>query len=312
MNRDNTVTSSVSLLNEYAGSYRRSLHSDRERENRSNDERYYTPQIGICSYPWETAAAANLTSPPPPPQDEDIPAAKRLRLQISTSIPTADTVIDAYATGVAKTALPDDTVAIAPTDAVTGAALLSSGGAFRAHTPPCIWKPEEDAMLTQVIMEIGEEWVRVAAMVLGRNNIQCCKRWVESVDPNVERRGWTVEEDTKLTGAVNKCGKEDWVAVAALVPGRKNIQCRKGWVDSLDPNITLGNQGKWTVEEDTKLVDAVNKHGSNWVAVAVLVPRRTNIQCRCRWVESLDPNITLGKWAAEEDAKLTGAVKKTR
>jgi myb proto-oncogene protein len=66
-------------------------------------------------------------------------------------------------------------------------------------------------------------------------------------------------------------------------------QCRYRWVESLDPNITLGKKGKWTVEEDAKLTEAVEELGTNWARVAAMVPSRTNTQCRYRWVESLDP-----------------------
>jgi hypothetical protein len=41
---------------------------------------------------------------------------------------------------------------------------------------------------------------------------------------------------------------------------------------------------KWKAEEDTTLIEAVQKIGKHWVAVAVMVPGRTNIQCRNRWV----------------------------
>jgi hypothetical protein len=37
---------------------------------------------------------------------------------------------------------------------------------------------------------------------------------------------WTPEEDAKLTEVVEKDGTQHWIAVAAMVPGRKNIQCR--------------------------------------------------------------------------------------
>jgi hypothetical protein len=39
----------------------------------------------------------------------------------------------------------------------------------------------------------------------------------------------------------------------------------------------------WTGEEDAKLIEAVKKHGNNWVAVATMVPDRTNVQCSGRW-----------------------------
>jgi hypothetical protein len=48
--------------------------------------------------------------------------------------------------------------------------------------------------------------------------------------------------------------------------------------------------GKWAAEEDTKLAEAVKKHGKHWVAVAALVPGRTNIQYRERWLKNQDPD----------------------
>jgi hypothetical protein len=39
-------------------------------------------------------------------------------------------------------------------------------------------------------------------------------------------------------------------------------------------------KGKWTPEEDAKLIEAAKKHAKNWVAVAVLVPDRTDTQVR--------------------------------
>jgi hypothetical protein len=170
------------------------------------------------------------------------------------------------------------------------------------------WTAEEDAKLIEGVQKHGKHWVLVAALVLSRTNNQCCHRWHDHVDPSK----WRVEEDAKLTGAVQKHGK-DWVTVAALVPGRNNVQCKQRWMDSMHLIINR-TIGKWTPEEDVTLIDAINKnkHGDNWVAVAALVPGRTNIQCRQRWVGNLEPNTNrkMGKWTAAEDAKLVDAVKK--
>jgi Myb-like DNA-binding protein BAS1 len=96
-----------------------------------------------------------------------------------------------------------------------------------------------------------------------------------------------------------------------MVPGRTNTLCRQRWVHTLDPAIGV-KMGKWTPEEDARLKEAVKNHGTDWVAIAALVPSRTNEQCRRRWVTSLDPaNVkNAGKWTPEEDAKLTEAVQK--
>jgi myb proto-oncogene protein len=98
---------------------------------------------------------------------------------------------------------------------------------------------------------------------------------------------WKPEEDAKLKEAVKEHSANNWDAVAALVPGRTHGQCRYRWLTSLDPSL---NRGRWTAEEDAKLTEAVTQLGNDWVRVAAMVPRRTNIQCRRRWVKSLDPD----------------------
>jgi hypothetical protein len=142
--------------------------------------------------------------------------------------------------------------------------------------------------------------------------------------PNVVATGsWTLEEDAKLTSAFantskKKCGKEykrDWVAVAALVPGRSNMQCNSRWQDVLDPDRANERTGKWAEDEDSKLEDAVQTHGGkNWGKISALVPGRSRLQCTNRWHHTkLDPSIDrasgcMGKWTAVEDNKLKGAV----
>jgi hypothetical protein len=122
------------------------------------------------------------------------------------------------------------------------------------------------------------------------------------------RRNWKAEEDAKLMEGVQKNG-DDWVAVAAMVPGRTDQQCRQRWFQTLDP--TNGNKGKWTPAEDENLMEAVKTRGNNWVKVALMVPGRTDQQCRQRWFQTLDPtNGNKGKWSTEEDEKLAEAVQK--
>jgi hypothetical protein len=133
-------------------------------------------------------------------------------------------------------------------------------------------------------------------------------------------RRWILEEDAKLTRAVantskKKWGNEyktDWDAVAALVPGRTAIQCRRhSWKEI---NRTTGRRGTWTEDEDSKLKDTVQTHGDkNWCAIAALIPGRSRGQCRSRWyrgsVSSIDrANGRAGKWTEDEDTKLKDAV----
>jgi hypothetical protein len=220
---------------------------------------------------------------------------------------------DAQTIETATTASPDDTVAVAPTITATVAATsLPSSQAPRAvHRKRArgdrrIWDPEEDAILTDAVEELGKDWAAVAARLPGRKSGQCHHRWATILNPATGQTmaRWTTEEDEKLIDAVTECGCNNWVRVAALVPCRTRKQCRRRWCARLDPDI---NTCKWTEEEDAKLTKAVTEFCNDWVRVAALVPGRTNDQCRHRWVMCL-----VVKWTVEEDKKLAQAVRKHR
>jgi hypothetical protein len=155
------------------------------------------------------------------------------------------------------------------------------------------WTHEEDALLTEGVKRHGANWVPIAALVPGRTNFQCSSRWLRQLDPSNGNKGpWIPEEDAMLYEAVGKVGK-DWAAVAALIPGRRNEQCRDRWVRCLDISSREAfEKGAWTPEEDAKLTEAVQKIGvRRWAAVAALVCTRSNKQCRHRWMDYLDPGI---------------------
>jgi hypothetical protein len=190
---------------------------------------------GIRTLPWPVATAESPGLPPlPPPEDEDPPAAKKPRLQAPARNYTA-------ANGVTPDS-PCDT----PTDPVTPAASLPSAASRRR------WNTEEDAKLTEAVKKYGNQWGAVAKLVLGRTNRQCRHRWVITLDhtnggyKSTTPRSWEPEEGAKLTEAVKKYGKVwYWTAIAAMVPGRNDQQCRKRWLKRLDPDRTAN-----TVEDD--------------------------------------------------------------
>jgi hypothetical protein len=104
--------------------------------------------------------AANLASPPP--QDEDIPAAKKPRLE--TAVLTAVDVgvaVGVHTTDRVETASPSDIVAVAPTsrDIVTVTSALQSTETPRAphriRAPPRIWTAAEEAKLTDAVTKHG-------------------------------------------------------------------------------------------------------------------------------------------------------------
>jgi hypothetical protein len=191
-------------------------------------------KIGQRTYPWPATAAGSPALPPPREDEVAIfPAAKKPRLQAPTT-----------SNGV-TTDSPDDT----PTDPVTPAVSLPSATA--SYAPRRIWNAEEDEVLTEAVKKHGKDWVAVAKLVPGRTHNQCRHRWLHSLDHanggnqrKTPYKYWKSEEDGKLTEGVKKRGKK-WVAVAAIVPGRTNVQCRHRWLQSLDTDRASN-----TVEEE--------------------------------------------------------------
>jgi hypothetical protein len=184
------------------------------------------------------------------------------------------------------------------------------------------WTPDEDTKLKDAVHIHGKNWDAIAALVLGRTQKQCYNRWRHVLDPSINWANrctskWTPDEDDKLKDAVQMHVRKDWEAIARLMPGRTNTQCRDRWRKHLNPRSaqTPGRTGKWTPDEDNKMKDAVQIHNDNdWDAIAALVPGRTRDQCWNRWHDVLDirmdrtPGRT-GSWTHDEDTKLEDAVK---
>jgi hypothetical protein len=156
-----------------------------------------------------------FSSKPPPPQNEDILARKKPRLEASLPAIAAD------ADDSLNVSKDDAIVAVASpgtgTDPVAASPMQPNVGATRA--PHRLWKPEEDAKLTNAVKttckkmkfsyEYRKDRVAVAALIPGRTKQQCESRWNNLLsckgDETTARVGkWATEEVAKLKDAVEK------------------------------------------------------------------------------------------------------------
>jgi hypothetical protein len=104
----------------------------------------------------------------------------------------------------------------------------------------------------------------------------------------------------------------DWVVVASTCsPTAASLEQPLGMWNPAeeDAELTESRTGKWRLEEDALLTEAVKKYGTNWIAVATMVPGRTDSQCYTKWVKSLEPSNratvrTAGILTAAADAEL--------
>lgn len=83
-------------------------------------------------------------------------------------------------------------------------------------------------------------------------------------------RRWTAQEDVvlleKAKQQIDSPTGISWGSVSNAIPNRNNKDCRKRWY-----KLTGTKKGFWTASEDERLMEGVQKYGSQWVRVAEVV-----------------------------------------
>ncbi|KAK8055223.1 hypothetical protein PG993_000450 [Apiospora rasikravindrae] len=147
------------------------------------------------------------------------------------------------------------------------------------------WTEEEDQILKAGVESQSEvnslmSWNEIAAMLPRRTNKDCRKRWYK-VRSDFIKGTWSREEDRKLQQAVQQHGLK-WALVSRDVESRNADQCAKRWQHGLRPDL---KHTPWQPEEDTKLLQAMDKHGNKWKKIATLdLPNRSSHDIRNRSV----------------------------
>lgn len=141
------------------------------------------------------------------------------------------------------------------------------------------WTSEDDEALKRAVAaEGGGNWIKVASRLKHKTARQCMYRYTRSLCPGLKRGKWTSAEDDALRRAVEIHKKGNWTKIRELVDGRSDLQCRERYLYALDPSI---NYGKWTAEEEQRLVLLVQKHPrGSWSKIAEEMGTRTDRQCR--------------------------------
>ena len=95
---------------------------------------------------------------------------------------------------------------------------------------------------------------------------------------------WNENEDIRLTAAVLQYGARDWRQISQFVGNERSAsQCNQRWCRALDPAI---KHHPFSPEEDQSLFRAISVLGKgNWCQIAKLIPGRTDLQCRYRYLQ---------------------------
>ena len=130
----------------------------------------------------------------------------------------------------------------------------------------------------------------------------CYVRYLE-ISSFYKYKKWNDEEDKILRKAILYYGPKNWQQISYCLDGRNNSQCFHRWMKGINPKI---KRDKWSFIEDLILGLTLNKiyKKKKWSKIAYHLLGRTDIQCRERWCNILDPSLEDVEWTNEEDIKL--------
>ena len=112
---------------------------------------------------------------------------------------------------------------------------------------------------------------------------------------------WTEEEDNQLIFYSNLYKERCWEQISKHFPNKTGLQCFSRF-NRIRPGLS---RGKWTKEEDDKIIELVGLYGKSWSNIARMFQSRNGKQIRDRYINVLDPSINKSKFTEKEDILLT-------
>ncbi len=151
------------------------------------------------------------------------------------------------------------------------------------------WTREEDEMLIGLADQFREkQWKEISKRFANKNSLQCFSRY-KRIRPGIVKGSWKKEEDLQIIELVLRHNKS-WSKISKILGTRNGKQIRDRYINVLDPEI---RKGKFTEEEDRKLVQLYKQNGPKWATIAKQYPNRTADMIKNRFHSSIKKKLGL-------------------